>query len=284
MASRFPVGYASAVSVSEEFQAFEHAGWQTAAPTYHRYWEQLTAQSIPALLDAVRTGPGVRLLDIATGPGHAAAAAVARGADAIGLDFAENMVTLAGSTYPFIQFQIGDAIDLSLPASSVDAAIMGFGMLHLSEPERAAAEAFRVLRPGGRFGFSVWAEPAKARGFDIVLEAVRTYGDLSAPLPAGPPFFRYSAAPEARALLDSAGFNDITFEEVPQTWQLPGAPEFLLAFLGGTARTGPMLRAQTPAALEMISAAVTADLQQFNTGDGLAVPMPAVVAAGRKPE
>jgi SAM-dependent methyltransferase len=271
------------VSVSEEFQAFEHAGWQTAAATYHRYWERLTAQSIPALLDAVAARPGARFLDIASGPGHIAAAAAERGADVTGVDFADNMISLARIAYPTVDFQLGDAIDLYLPAGSVDAAVMGFGMLHLSEPERAATEAFRVLRPGGGFAFSVWAMPAMARGFEIVLDAVRTFGNPDVSLPPGPPFFRYSAEAEARALLGDAGFVDITFEEIPQTWRLPGTSEFLLAFHGGTARTGPLLRAQTPAALELISAAVFDGLKQYQTHDGLAVPMPAVVVAGVKP-
>ena len=43
-----------------------------------------------------------------------------------------------------------------------DAVVTNFAMLHLAQPDVAIGEAHRVLRPGGRYGFTVWAAPQLA--------------------------------------------------------------------------------------------------------------------------
>src|ERR671933_523234 len=62
-------------AASSGFRDFEHAGWEGAAAAYAEYWGPLTRQAVEPLLDAVGAGPGVRLLDVATGPGYVAAGA-----------------------------------------------------------------------------------------------------------------------------------------------------------------------------------------------------------------
>jgi protein-L-isoaspartate O-methyltransferase len=57
----------------DAFSAFERQGWEKLAQSYHSYYAALTDQSIDALLVALNLQPGVRLLDVATGPGYLAA-------------------------------------------------------------------------------------------------------------------------------------------------------------------------------------------------------------------
>jgi ubiquinone/menaquinone biosynthesis C-methylase UbiE len=65
---------------------------------------------------------------------------------------------------------------------------MNFGPLHLSSPEKACAEAFRVLRPRGKFGFTIWAEPHENPGGKIVNDAIEAHADLNVDVPEGPRF------------------------------------------------------------------------------------------------
>src|SRR5262249_24799394 len=135
------------------FRQFEHKGWQEVASRYHDGFAAVTVQSIEALLDAANVHSGVRVLDVACGPGDAAAAVAARGAVPVGIDFSSEMIDEARARYPNLDFRTGDAEQLQLGESQFDAVVLNFGMLHLARPERALEEAFRVLRPGGRVAF-----------------------------------------------------------------------------------------------------------------------------------
>jgi SAM-dependent methyltransferase len=97
------------------------------------------------------------------------------------------------------------------------------GVLHLGEPEKFFSEALRVLRPGGRLGFTVWAAPPATEGFSITLDAVAAHGDPTVELPPGPPFFRYADADTVASDLEAAGFEGVASEVVAQEWTLPHA-------------------------------------------------------------
>jgi SAM-dependent methyltransferase len=257
------------------FREFEHAGWEKLPKRYHEGFATLTTQAIEPLLDAVAARSGTRLLDVASGPGYVANAASQRGASVVGIDFAAAMVAEASRRYPAVQFQEGDAEELPFVDASFDAVTMNFGLLHLGRPERAIAEAHRVLRTGGRFGFTVWAKPEEARGFGIVLGAIQKHGNMNVPLPPGPPFFRFSEAEECRRVLADAGFSKPDVRSVPQTWRLDSPDALFDIMAGSTVRTGALLRAQTPEALDAIRAQVIALSKNE-------LPMPAVLASATK--
>lgn len=99
--------------------------------------------------------------------------AVARSAAAT---VADRGVLPAGSS---VTFEVGDAYDLPFPDRSVDAVFSRFVFQHLAEPGQAAAEIFRVLRPGGLAcivdvddGLSI-SEPPPSGAFSRLAAALR---------------------------------------------------------------------------------------------------------------
>jgi len=263
-----------------DFHQFEQQGWERAADHYGDAFGSLTSQTIPSLLDATGAGPGLRLLDVASGPGYVAAAAAERGASAVGVDFSSEMVALASRRYPGIEFVEGDAEALAFPDESFDAVAINFGVLHLARPDTALAEARRVLKPGGRCAFTVWATPDVSVGFGIVLTAIDTRGRMDVPLPAGPPFFRFSDAAESSRSMIAAGFTEPRVQTVPLVWRLPSGAALFEAFLQGAVRTAALLRAQTPDAMEKIRQAITDGAEAHRRNGVIELPMAAVLSSG----
>ena len=265
------------------FHDFEQAGWQRAAQFYANTFGTLTVEAIGPLLDSAQVGPGMRVLDVATGPGYVAAAAAARGASVIGIDFSLLMIEDARHRYPGVSFREGDAEELPFGASAFDAVVMNFGLLHLARPEAAIAEAYRVLASGGRYAFTVWAKPEQALGFGLVLRAMETHGTLDVGLPEGPPFFRFSDPDECRGTLTGKGFVQADVRAIPLVWRLPSRSALFEAALHGGVRTSAALQAQTPTALAKIRDAVSAALEPYMDGDAVCLPMTVVLAWAVKP-
>jgi len=131
----------------DDFHWFEHEGWQRVAEKYDSVWSPLTRQFIPLLLMDASVSAGMLTLDVACGPGYVSAAAKQSGAVPIGIDFSDKMVAIAMGMFPDIPFMQGDAHHLPFNDGSFDRVLMNFGLLHVSHPERACAEACRVLKP-----------------------------------------------------------------------------------------------------------------------------------------
>jgi demethylmenaquinone methyltransferase / 2-methoxy-6-polyprenyl-1,4-benzoquinol methylase len=93
--------------------------------------------------------PG-RALDVATGTGDLAIALRARGAEVVGVDFAEKMLEIARQKAPDIEFRAGNALALDFADNEFDAATVGFGARNFDNLDRGLAEMARVVRPGGR--------------------------------------------------------------------------------------------------------------------------------------
>jgi ubiquinone/menaquinone biosynthesis C-methylase UbiE len=199
---------------SRTFKEFERAGWSQQAEHYDSLVGQMTRQAVDTLLAAVNPRPGAKLLDVASGPGYVAAEAARRGLDAIGADIADNMVNEARRRFAGVRFDIADAEDLQYADLSFDAVTCAFGMLHFPRPGKAVAEAYRVLRSGGQFAFSVWCGPTKAKVLTLIADTVQKHSDGSVVLPAGPGTFALSDPWVLTALMEAARFENVRIEEV----------------------------------------------------------------------
>lgn len=267
----------------DAFTQFEYDGWQRVAAQYDPAWGGLTSLYIPALLEAVHAGKGTRLLDVACGPGYVAEQAYALGAKPTGVDFSPEMIRLAKVRNLSIPYFTGDAQALDFDDASFDAVVMNFGVLHLAHPETAFAEARRVLRKGGYFGFTVWAGPDQSPGAKVVEEAITAHADPNVELPKGPDYFGFGDAGTCRETFGPIGFDpaSLVFRTVTADWLVSTAGFVFEAERHAGVRMAAVLAAQTPAVQAAIQARMTAGLARFAAGKGFRIPYAAHVIALR---
>jgi ubiquinone/menaquinone biosynthesis C-methylase UbiE len=268
----------------DAFAQFEHTGWERVADKYDSVWSSLTRQFIPSLLTDASLSAGMSALDVACGPGYVSAAAKQLGAVLTGIDFSEKMVAIAKRMFPEIRFTQGDAQDLPFEDGTFDRVLMNFGLLHVSHPERACAEACRVLKRGGKFGFTVWAGPEQNPGAKIVNDAIEAYAKLDVGLPEGPPKYLYGEREECRQVLKRAGFDDASMSYATRTveWHLPDAGYYFEAERNAGVRTAGILARQSPETLEAIRIALEKGIKQHARGAEFVLPMAAHVIVASK--
>lgn len=123
----------------------------------HSLWRDQAWRRFAVRQAEVRQGDTVA--DIACGTGDLTEAFARTPAGAvIGIDFTHEMLQLAEvkkdrrgeGVRSKITYIRGDAQQLPLADASCDVVSIAFGIRNVQEPERALAEFFRVLKPGGR--------------------------------------------------------------------------------------------------------------------------------------
>jgi SAM-dependent methyltransferase len=263
----------------EAIRAFEHARWERAAAVYAASFGVATRLFCEALLDAAGVRAGTAVLDLACGPGVLAGSAAARGAAVCGLDFSAAMLAEARAMHPSAQFVYGDAETVPLPDASFDAVVSNFGLHHVPRPALALAEAWRVLRPGGRVAFTFWAGHADNIAWKLVFDAVRRCGDLKgsdAPAPGG----GFGTTQDCLDALAAAGFAEVDGRLEHRVWRHADAAALVAALRTGTARMAAMIEGQREGMLADIVADIEENAAVYRDLAGLALPIAAVVAEG----
>ena len=136
----------------------------------HRIWKD-------AMMDWLAPRPGQRLLDVAGGTGDVAFRFLNRapGASAVVCDLTEPMLQAgaqraeAESMANRLEWVVGDAMALPFADNSFDVYTISFGIRNVTRIPDALAEAYRVLRPGGRLmvlEFSQLPNPALQWAYD----------------------------------------------------------------------------------------------------------------------
>jgi 2-polyprenyl-3-methyl-5-hydroxy-6-metoxy-1,4-benzoquinol methylase len=150
--------------------------WVPGADTLLRAWEPLA----PMVCDAAAIGPGMRVLDAATGDGNVALEAARRGATVTAADLVMRQLERAGERADAaglpIDWLAADVESLPVADETFDVAVSVYGAIFAPRPRRATRALLRALQPGGLL---VLAAPAPgsllARAFEL------------APRPAGVP-------------------------------------------------------------------------------------------------
>jgi ubiquinone/menaquinone biosynthesis C-methylase UbiE len=270
---------------ADAFNAFEAVGWERQAPTYDAFFGRITTRLVDPLLDAASVAAGSRVLDVATGPGYAAAAAAKRGASVVAVDVAPAMVELARRLHPGLDVRQADAETLPFDDRSFDAAVSNFVVPHLGRPERAVAELVRVLTDGGALALTTWDAPDRMRVLGVFLESFAEAGATPPDdLPVGPPFFRFADDATFAGLLGDQGLTDIDVRTVEFTHRVSDADELWNGMLTSTVRTSATFFGQLESTRSAIREAFDRRVVEFERGDQLELPVSAKVASGRRRE
>ncbi|MGH2810678.1 MAG: class I SAM-dependent methyltransferase, partial [Actinomycetota bacterium] len=120
--------------------------------------EPFLAPVFEKVLEKAGVGPGIRVLDIGCGAGGFLRMAAAAGAVVTGLDASEGLLRIARERIPRGEFSLGDMQHLPFEEASFDVVTAFNSIQHAPDPEKALAEARRVVRPGGVVAGVVWAD------------------------------------------------------------------------------------------------------------------------------
>src|SRR3954451_6114183 len=127
-------------------------------------YEETATELAPAAEHVVRQAqiePGQDVLDLGTGTGNAALFAARAGANVTAVDPSERLLEVARERVGQGEFIKAQAEDLPIDAESFDRVLSLFAVIFSEQPEHAAQEIQRVLRPDGRALITAW-EPVGA--------------------------------------------------------------------------------------------------------------------------
>lgn len=155
------------------------------------------------LVELVAPSPEGRLLDVATGGGHVALAMAPHAGLTVSSDLTRGMLQearrfIASRGFPSVVYCAADAEYLPFVDSSFHQVTCRIALHHVSDVSSVFREIFRVLRPGGCFGFvdSMVPDERKLVEFLNRMEALRD-----------PTHVRSRTRSEWSSLLEAGGFE-----------------------------------------------------------------------------
>lgn len=220
--------------------------WADSGSGYEAVYAGLCAYTIPALLDAVQAASGTALLDVGTGTGNVARAAVARGAQVTAVDAEPSMLDLARGKAPEAEFLLATVPDLPFEPGTFDAVAGNFVLDHFGRPKVAMRALGTVAKPGGRVAFTLWPAERTA-GRTIFPRAVElTEGWIPRQMPGLVAADDYPRTEDGLAeLFRGSGLTEVSTSVID--WEhRTTADEWWISIGSGIAGSGRAYQAQTP--------------------------------------
>ena len=215
-----------------------------AAALYDGAFAHVTAYFMPFLLRAAGVAPGMRVLDIATGTGlsaEAALTAVGPRGHVTAADVSPAMVAKARERLgaaPNVSVSVEDGQALPFPDESFDAVLCNLGLMFFPDPVRGLMEFRRVLRPGGRAAVSVNTVVERSYNHQINVMIARYVPDLAESVVRT---FALAEASKLRSLFDEAGLGDFATDTITHAFVLPSFDAYYGPFERGGCSTGQAL-------------------------------------------
>ncbi len=201
-----------------------------------------------AALKAAAPQPGERVIDIGCGCGGTSieiARIVGATGSVLGIDVSQPMLEVARAhaalaNCAHLAFRDGDASEARLPAN-IDLLFSRFGVMFFGQPSTTFSHLRRSLRTGGRCVFVCWRTPRDNAWAMTPLSAARkAMGVTPAPPdPDAPGPFAFADEERLRAILSTAGFDDIEVQRFDAAIALGATPR---SAAESVAQIGPVSR------------------------------------------
>ena len=254
-----------------------------AAAEYDRAFAHVAAYFMPFLLRSANVARGMRVLDIATGTGLSAEAALTAVGPTGHVTAADISLAMAGKARerlgkgPNVSVSVEDGQALSFPDESFDAVLCNLGLMFFPDPVRGLKEFRRVLRPDGRAAVSVNTVVERSYNHRINVIIARHVPSL---VEAVMRTFALGEASRLRLLFNEAGFADFETDTVRHAFVLPSFDAYYGPFERGGASTGQALATLPKEIRRAVREEVQRDLA--DTGGLVEVEAEYRIASGRR--
>ncbi len=259
------------------------AAWNAAAAGWYAQREGLWESSREVsewMIRRLDPQPRDTVLELAAGLGDTgveAARLVGESGRVIITDFAPEMVAAARRRAEEVgventQFRTLDAERMDLESDSVDGVLCRWGYMLMIDPAAAFAETRRVLRPGGRLAFSVWASRERNPALSLVGRVLESQGHIPPLKPEAPGAFVMAVPQRIKELVVRSGFAEPEIEEVSFRWSFADQEAYWRYLTETSASASPVLRALPPTAQEAVREQVHEEARPFHTGKGYVFP------------
>ena len=187
---------------------------------------RLTASLSERMLDLAGVGPGMRVLDLATGAGEPALRAARRVAPdglVVGVDLDGAVLEIARgkarqSGLSNLELRSADAtVSPDVPSSSFHAVTVRWGLMYMSAPIAALVNAHEALLPTGVLVAALWAEPDRVPYYTLPRRLLERYRAVPGIDPEAPGPFRYADLERITRDFAAAGFSLDHVEEMEVT-------------------------------------------------------------------
>jgi SAM-dependent methyltransferase len=211
--------------------------FRTSGDAYDAFMGRYSRSLAVAFADFAGVAAGQSALDVGCGPGALTSVLVDRlGAGAVSAcDPSPNFVADCAARHPGVDVRAGRAEAIPFDGGGFDRVTAQLVLHFVSDTNRAAAEIRRVLRPGGVAAACVW-------DFAEGMQMLRAFWDAALAVDPDAPdearTMRFGREGEISALLDVAGFGDVTETTLDVTSTYQSFDELWSGFLAGIGPAG----------------------------------------------